>query len=116
MSSILNDTKQVIGGAENGDAFDLDLIMAINGYLAYLTQIGVGPKGGFVIDGADEQWEDFVGADDKVLLSLVKNYIPLKVRMQFDNPGGGVGTSLEEKIKEYEWRIYTHTDLEHIPY
>lgn len=116
MSSILNDTKQVIGGAMNGDAFDLDLTMAINGYLAYLTQIGVGPKGGFVITDSSDQWEDFVGEDDKVLLSLVQNYIWLKVRMQFDNPGGGISTSLEEKIKEYEWRIYTHTDLEYIPY
>lgn len=116
MSSILNDVKQVIGGAMNGDAFDLDIMMAINGYLAYLTQIGVGPTGGFVIEDEDADWTDFVGDDDLVLLSLVRNYICLKVRMQFDNPGGGIASALEEKIKEYEWRIYTHTDLEVVPY
>jgi len=37
-----------------------DLIMHINSVFSILGQMGVGPKKGFAISGADEKWSDFL--------------------------------------------------------
>lgn len=116
MSSILNDTKKVIGGAINGDAFDLDLIIAINANLARLTQVGVGPAGGYRIKDDVDEWEDFVG-DDEVLLGLVQMFVWARVRMQFDPPASSaVAQSMEKTAEEYLVTISYHVDPGNPPY
>ena len=59
--SILNTIKKMLGVDSSYDAFDTDIIVAINTAIFTLTQVGVGPEEGFTISGADETWTDFLG-------------------------------------------------------
>jgi hypothetical protein len=83
--SILTSVKKLLGIDESYTHFDADLIMHINSVFSILGQMGVGPKKGFAISGADEKWSDFL-EDDPGRLALVKSYMHLKVRLLFDLP------------------------------
>ena len=58
--SILTSVKKLLGIDESYTHFDADLIMHINSVFSILGQMGVGPKKGFAISGADEKWSDFL--------------------------------------------------------
>lgn len=105
-NTILTDVKKMIGPSEIYDQFDKDLIIHINSVFTILQQLGVGPKTGFSITEGDETWDDFIeGIEDKNIFQMVKSYMYLKVRMQFDPPTGSVATTFQEQIKEYESRL-----------
>ena len=103
--SILKTIKQLIGCPDDFEQFDLDLIVHINSAFAALTHLGVGPKEGYRITGADNAWSEF--EDDAQKLSLIKDYVYIKTRLLFDPPtSGSLMDSLEEQLKEMEWRLY----------
>ena len=103
--SILKTIKQLIGCPDDFEQFDLDLIVHINLAFATLTHIGVGPKEGYRITGADNAWSEF--EDDAQKLSLIKDYVYIKTRLLFDPPiSGSLMDSLKEQLKEMEWRLY----------
>lgn len=109
MESILISIKKLLGIAEDYTHFDNDIIMHINSVFLILTQLGVGPPEGFVIQDATALWTDFV-ADDKNL-ELIKSYTYLKVKIMFDPPlSSAVLDSTNQLIKEYEWRIQVASD------
>lgn len=109
MESILTSIKKLLGIAEDYTHFDNDIIMHINSVFLILTQLGVGPPEGFVIQDATALWIDFV-ADDKNL-ELIKSYTYLKVKIMFDPPlSSAVLDSTNQLIKEYEWRIQVASD------
>ena len=109
MESILTSIKKLLGIAEDYMHFDNDIIMHINSVFLILTQLGVGPPEGFVIQDATALWTDFV-ADDKNL-ELIKSYTYLKVKIMFDPPlSSAVLDSTNQLIKEYEWRIQVASD------
>jgi len=109
MESILTSIKKLLGIAEDYTHFDNDIIMHINSVFLILTQLGVGPPEGFVIQDATALWTDFV-ADDKNL-ELIKSYTYLKVKIMFDPPlSSAVLDSTNQLIKEYEWRIQVASD------
>ena len=109
MESILTSIKKLLGIAEDYTHFDNDIIMHINSVFLILTQLGVGPPEGFVIQDATALWTDFV-ADDKNL-ELIKSYTYLKVKIMFDPPLSSVVLdSTNQLIKEYEWRIQVASD------
>ena len=109
MESILTSIKKLLGIAEDYTHFDNDIIMHINSVFLILTQLGVGPPEGFVIQDATALWTDFV-ADDKNL-ELIKSYTYLKVKIMFDPPlSSAVLDSTNQIIKEYEWRIQVASD------
>jgi hypothetical protein len=102
--SILSSVKKVLGLPEADTSFDVDITMHINSVLATLTQIGIGPAEGFMIEDADDMWDSFFGIDPR--LSSVKSYVYLKVRLMFDPPGTSFAlTSMEKQITELEWRL-----------
>lgn len=104
--TILEDVKKMIGPSEIYDHFETDLIIHINSVFNILQQMGVGPEKGFSIVAGDETWDDYIdGLEDENLFQMVKSYMYLKVRMQFDPPTGSVLTYFQEQIKEYEWRL-----------
>lgn len=110
MESILTSIKKLLGITEDYTHFDNDIIMHINSVFLILTQLGVGPPEGFVIQDATALWTDFV-ADDKNL-ELIKSYTYLKVKIMFDPPlSSAVLDSTNQLIKEYEWRIQVASDL-----
>lgn len=104
MVSILDSIKQMLGIGSDDTSFDLELTMHINGALMLMTQLGVGPAEGFTITSQDNTWDELLGT--RTDLNLVKTAIYLRVRLMFDPPSNGfLVTSIENQIKEYEWRI-----------
>ena len=104
MESILTSIKKLLGIAEEYEHFDVDLIMHINSVFLNLTQIGVGPKEGFVIEDASAYWEDFI--ENRTQLQAVKSYMYLKVKLLFDPPlSSAVIESTNNMIAEFEWRL-----------
>lgn len=90
---------------ENYEVFDNELIADINVELATLQQLGVGDLDtAFVVTGYAETWEDLI--DDPELLSLIPQYVALRVKTIFDTPKSTtVVEALKEKSKELEFRI-----------
>lgn len=108
--SILISIKKLLGIDESYEHFDPDLIMHINSVLSILAQMGVGPAGGFSITGNSEKWEDFI-IDNVSILSLVKSYVYLKVKLLFDPPlSSAVIESINRQISEFEWRLFIAAD------
>ena len=104
MESILTSVKKMLGIAEEYEHFDPDIIMHINSVFMILTQMGVGPAEGFVIEDETSTWSDF--AQDTIPIESVKSYIYMKVRLMFDPPASGsVTESMNRMISELEWRL-----------
>lgn len=104
MDSILTSTKKLLGISEEYEHFDKDLIIHINSVFLNLTQIGVGPKEGFMIADKSDEWMDFI--EDSIQLQAVKSYMYLKVRLLFDPPlSSSVLESMNRQIAEFEWRL-----------
>lgn len=108
--SILETIKHMLGDSINGDDFDIDIIVNINSSLAVLTQVGLGPQGGFFISGYSEKWSDFVG-DNIPALGMAKTYIYVKSKIVFDPPQSSAALeSLKAIASEFEWRINVGVD------
>lgn len=115
MESILVSIKKMLGIHEMYDAFDQDIIIAINSAFMVLNQIGLGGKHPFSITGVKETWNDFLpgimplnGEQSQSILDfqLVKSYLYLKTRLIFDPPDTGVlHEAMERQITEFEWRL-----------
>jgi len=104
MSSILTDTKKILGIAEEYTAFDQDIITHINSVFVILNGLGIGPEEGFDISDDTAVWTDFLGDDKR--LNSVKSYVYLRVRLLFDPPQTSFHISaLENQYKELEWRL-----------
>lgn len=108
-TSILISTKKILGIAEDYTVFDLDVITHINSAFSTLTQLGVGPAEGFMIEDEDAEWLDFE-ADD-LQYNSVKTYVYLRVRLLFDPPTTSyLIAAFNDQIKELEWRLNTHRE------
>src|SRR3954467_15187727 len=108
-TSILTSTKNVLGIAEDYTVFDLDIITHINTAFSTLTQLGVGPTNGFMIEDADAVWTDFIG--DDLQYNAVKSYVFLRVRLLFDPPSTSyVIAAAERQVQELEWRLNVHRE------
>jgi len=108
--SILNSTKKILGIAEDYTVFDLDIITHINTAFSTLTQLGVGPSQGFMIESDEEKWTDFI-TDNDLQYNSVKSYVFLRVRQLFDPPQTSyLIAATNEQIKELEWRLNVHRE------
>ena len=104
MESILTSIKKLLGIDEEYTQFDDDIIMHINSVFLNLTQLGVGPSEGFLIEDDTATWDDFIG--DSNQLQAVKSYVYLKVKLLFDPPlSSSVTESMNRMISELEWRL-----------
>ena len=104
MESILLSVKKMLGITEDYQHFDKDIIMHINTVLLTLTQIGVGPEEGFLIEDEYAEWVDFIGEDTQ--MQAVKSYVYLKVKLLFDPPlSSAVIESTNRMAAELEWRL-----------
>lgn len=103
--SILTTIKKLLGLDESYEAFDTDIIVAINTALMALVQIGVGPKNGFIIEDDAATWKDFLGSDSNDL-EAAKSYVFIKARLMFDPPSSSVVVEAYNKAAaECEWRL-----------
>lgn len=110
MDSILTSIKKLLGIAEDYEHFDQDIMIHINSAFSVLSQLGVGPKDGFCIDGPDATWSDFLCNDSR--LEFVKTYVYLKVKLVFDtqSSSSAVIDAINRQISELEWRINVSVD------
>lgn len=104
MESILTSIKKMLGIQEDYEHFDAELIMHINSVLMTLTQIGVGPSGGFIIEDDTSLWTDLI--KDPTKLGPAKSYVYLKVKLLFDPPASSTTMeSFKQLASEFEWRL-----------
>lgn len=104
-NEILLTVKKALGIPEEDCYFDIDLINNINSVFYILNQMGVGPEKVFYMDpGVSYRWENF---DPNIKdFSVIKSYTIFKTMQFFDPPASSsVSSSLEQKLKELEWRI-----------
>ena len=108
MDSILTSVKKMLGIIEEDESFDIDIIIHINTAFSTLTQLGVGPKEGFVIRDKTTLWTEFI---DDIRLENVRSYVYLKVRQVFDPPtNSAVLDAISRQISELEWRMNVTVD------
>ena len=108
-ASILTSTKKILGIAEDYTVWDLDIITHINSAFSDLTQLGVGPVAGFMIEDSTAVWTDFLV--DDLQLNSVKTYIYLRVKLLFDPPTTSYAvTAMQEQIEKLEWRLNIHRE------
>jgi hypothetical protein len=109
-TSILISTKKILGVPQDYTVFDHDIITHINTAFSILTQLGVGPTAGFMIEDETTEWNDFIGSTDPQLNS-VKSYVYLRTRQLFDPPTTSyLITAMEKQILELEWRLNVHRE------
>lgn len=109
MDNILASIKERIGIAEDDNSFDTDIIDLINSAFADLNDIGVGPSEGFSISNSNDPWDDF--SEDVRVLSSVKDFVYLTVKLTFDPPTQtSLLTSMENRLKKLEWRLNVKCD------
>lgn len=107
--SILTSIKKNLGLDEAYTVFDPDILIYINSAFSTLTQLGVGPAEGFMIEDKTATWDTFLGADPR--LNAVKTYIQLRVRMLFDPPQTSyLVDAMQKQIQEHEWRLNVHME------
>lgn len=111
-ASILTSIKKLLGLDDAYTAFDLDIIIHINSAFSNLTQLGVGPVEGFMIEDKEPKWEDYFGDEvDDLELNRVKTYIGLKVRIWFDPPTTSYAiAAVNDEITQLEWRMNIHRE------
>lgn len=109
MDGILASIKERIGIAEDDNSFDTDIIDLINSAFADLNDIGVGPDDGFAIEDDATDWIEF--SEDVRVLSSVKDFVYLTVKLTFDPPTQtSLLTSMENRLKKLEWRLNVKCD------
>ena len=108
-NSVFNSVKKVVGLLGDDGSFDEDILLHINSVVSTLRQLGLSIPADFYVEDDVQTWQDLLGEFRD--LDLVKSYMTMKVRLMFDPPASSFGLkSMEEMVKEYEWRINVLTD------
>lgn len=110
MESILDSVKKQLGLIDVTE-FDQEIIMHINGAIATLKQLGVGPQEEtFIVSNVGDTYEDYLG-DNLAVISEVKLYLFYKTKLGFDPPQSSAVTEiLKSMIAETEWRLNVFCD------
>ncbi len=113
--SILTSTKKVLGLDVSYTAFDEDIMMHINSAFGTLNQLGVGLVAGYSIEDDTANWTDYIA--DGPMLSVIKTYVYLRVRMLFDPPTTSyLLAAMQTQLDELTWRISTmREDADWVP-
>ena len=116
VDSILTSIKKLLGIQEEYTVFDADIMIHINTAFAILNQLGVGPAEGFMIEGPDEVWDNYI-ADYN--FAMVKSFIHLHVRLAFDPPSStALLESMKRSLDELTWRLeveaYSHKSIDDV--
>ena len=113
MSSILVDTRIKLGIEDESETvsdFDKELITLINSSFATLRQIGAITELYSIIDSSSE-WDDVPSAN-KVVASMIPDYIYKKTRVEFDPPSSSfVLQSMKDGITELANRMLIEAEV-----
>lgn len=112
--SILKSVKQGVNVDPSDPSFDADIITHINAEFSILSDLGVGPPAGFVIEDESTEWTEYFAdatpdpndPEHKIKLSKVKLAIQTRVKLLFDPPTiSYLLDSLKAQLQECEWRL-----------
>lgn len=110
MESILMSIKKMLGPAAEHEHFDTDIIIHINSVFMDLKDFGIGPSDGFEIEDETTLWTDYI--PNVKLLSAVKSYMYLRVRLLFDPPqSSAVIDTMQRDIDKWEWRLTNNAEF-----
>lgn len=102
--SIFVTIKKMLGLGADYTPFDAEIMVHINSVILNLTQMGIGPKDGFMVLDYNQKWSDFLPSN--VNLEAAKTYIYLQVKMLFDPPTNSfVMDSYEKQSEKMLWRL-----------
>lgn len=108
--SILLTIKKMLGADPEYTPFDTDILVEINSNIQDLIEIGVGPNDGFVVESADETWEELL--NDRRDLESAKEYIYLGCKLVFDPPqSSAVIAHFEKRKSEIIWRLSSKVEV-----
>lgn len=111
LDSILLSIKRLLGIDLICEDFDDEIVIHINSVLVILSQLGVGPPGGFNVTDTSQTWSMFAGG--RTDIEFIKTYVFMKVKLIFDPPQGSSAIeSMNRVISELEWRINVAVDPE----
>lgn len=111
--NVLSSIKKICNVTEDDKSFDQDLIIHINSVLMVIMQEWHGMNSAFRIEDGTETWDDIVGEDTNY--EGLKDLVGLKVRLLFDPPtNSSLLQSMNEQIRDLEWRLYFWKDLDRI--
>jgi len=103
--SILTSTKKILGISPDDTSFDLDIITHINSAFSTLSDLGVGPAEGFVIEDETAQWDSYLSGNP-IELSKVKSCVWLETRLSFDPPTlSFLLDAAKAQLLEKQWRL-----------
>ena len=112
--SILLSIKKLLGmDPIEFTQYDTDLIIHINTFIEFLNQLGVDIPEGFKINDESALWSDYLNKPEyNDIKDSIKNYIYLRVRLVFDpSTNSSLLNSINDTIKELEWRIRTYIEF-----
>lgn len=113
IESVFNSIKKRIGGFEvYDDAFDQDIVDAINSAFSTLHQLGIDDRDGnpIRVTNPSQTWNDFLDID---AYEFVKDFVYFKVRLTFDPPSSSSHLdAMQRQLDELTWRIEVEKDLE----
>ena len=110
-SILLSMLKRLGGYTEGDDDFYDDILMFVNAAISVLTQLGVGPKEGYIVTGDGETWADFLTNAKPERLMMVQEFVYTYVRIAWDPPQvGGVLNAYKERLDQLTWRINVAVD------
>jgi hypothetical protein len=105
VESILNTIKKLLGIDPDNTDFDDDIKIHINSVIPNLSQMGIGPKIGFIVKSVDDTWSDYIDSST-INLEGVKTYIYLKIKLIFDPPTNSTTIdAINKNLSELEWRM-----------
>lgn len=105
--NIFQTIKKMIGFEGDYDAYDIDILVQINVAFETLYQIGLEQEVDEITK--ETEWSDL--EVESPVLSMIKNYVYMKVRHAFDPPASSsVMKAIEDQIKEMEWRLNVALD------
>lgn len=105
MNEVILETIKSMIGIPDDDSFDLDLLIAINASFAELDDMGVVTYTEEIDDSTE--W-GYVVNDTVSVLSLIKQYIYLSVKLAFDPPTNGIiNETLKSTKDRLSWRLHT---------
>ena len=105
MDSILTTIKKLLGIDEEDISFDTDITIHINTVIPALSQMGIGPRNGFIVSSKAEKWSDYITSND-INLESIKTYIYIKVKLIFDPPANSTTIeAFKSNTAELEWRM-----------
>jgi len=94
--------------------FDAELIVAINSALMAVSQLGIGPDGGFYISDDTATWTDLFNSVSNI--EAVKSYVILKTKLEFDPPGTSfLIDAYSRQLDELGFRLMIEVDPDFVP-